>query len=244
MIENPLEQVELLKKVQAIDVQILEIERQKGDIPQKLEELTRQREQERADIDTAKESLVALDADKARIEKEVAFDRDSLKNFEDKTKNVGSTDAYEAALKELDTRRKIIRDKEDEVIRLMEQTETVNKKIAQLENDFEEIGTKYEEQETELKKRVDQIEQDSAELRAERDGVTAGVDGALLTRYDRVFKQRDGIGIAPIVNEVCQGCYMGIPPQIANDARAGKEGVQTCPNCGRIIYWAPRDAPE
>lgn len=244
MIENALEQVEQLRKVQDLDSQMLEFERAKGDIPQKLEQLEAERERDRADINTAKAKREKLESERRQLEKEIAFDRESFKKFEEKIQTLDSNEAYQAAQKELDGRKQIIRQKEEEALRLMEEAETISKKISQLEADFSEIGKKYEEQEAELKKRVDQIEKDTADLRAQREEAAKDIDKGLLSKYEQIFKRRDGIGVVSVVNEICQGCFMGIPPQLVNNARAGREGVQVCPNCHRIIYWAPQDSPE
>ena len=243
MVENPLEQVEILRKVQDIDSQIKEFEIAKGDIPQRLAEMEAARSRDRADINTAQQKLQVLEQDRARLEKEIAFDRESFKTFEEKIKQVDSTEAAEAAAREVENRKKVIRGKEEDVLRLMEEVETIQKKIAQLEEDFSAIGEKYAEQEAELKKRVGEIEGDTKDLRAQRDALTVDLEKSLLRKYEQIFQRRDGLAIVPVVSEVCQGCFMGVPPQIVNDARAGREGVQVCPNCHRIIFWQPVDAP-
>jgi len=39
-----------------------------------------------------------------------------------------------------------------------------------------------------------------------------------------------------VLDEHCQGCNMGIPPQLYNIVLRG-ENIETCPYCHRIMYY-------
>jgi hypothetical protein len=68
-----------------------------------------------------------------------------------------------------------------------------------------------------------------------------GIDRSLVARYDQIFARREGRAVVAVRAEVCQGCDMGVPPQIVNFTRSGEQGVQTCPHCSRILYWEPAE---
>ena len=44
--------------------------------------------------------------------------------------------------------------------------------------------------------------------------------------------------IVPVINGVCQGCFMSIPPQQFNDILRGDK-LLNCPTCQRILYHQP-----
>ena len=48
--------------------------------------------------------------------------------------------------------------------------------------------------------------------------------------------ERLGLAVVPVVNGVCKGCHMAIPPQLYNIIQRGLS-METCPSCNRIIYW-------
>ncbi len=238
------EQIRLLKELQQIDLQIREIERAKSDIPQKRTELRSARERERADIQASKAQTSRNDEEAARLEKEIAWDQEALQAFEARTADFTSPEAYQAALRELDTRRRSIREKEETVVRRMEEREVLLKKVAQLEADFANVEKEYERKEQELELTIADVDKQTEGLRSQRAQMAAGIDRSLLARYDQVFKRRDGMAVVAVRGEVCQGCDMGVPPQIANFARSGEQGVQSCPHCSRILVWEPIDPPE
>jgi len=39
-----------------------------------------------------------------------------------------------------------------------------------------------------------------------------------------------------VIDAICQGCHLGIPPQQYNNLIKG-DSPESCPNCNRIIYW-------
>ena len=238
------EQIRLLRELQVIDTQIREIERAKSDLPRRREDLQKARARDRADIDAAKGQLTRNDQERQRLEKEISWDRDALTAFEDRTKNLTHADAISAQGKELETRRKSIKDKEDLVLKLAEEREVVEKKIQQLEADFSGVDKKYAEEEKELEKANAEVDTRTVGLRGQRAEVIAkGIDKSLVTRYDQLFTRREGRAVVAVKGEVCQGCDMGVPPQIVNFTRSGEQGIQTCPHCSRILFWEASEAP-
>jgi predicted nucleic acid-binding Zn-ribbon protein len=59
------------------------------------------------------------------------------------------------------------------------------------------------------------------------------LEPAIRNRCDRGFPTL-GRMVVPVIGGVCYGCFMSIPT-----ARTGEpnQGVQTCENCGRFIYF-------
>jgi hypothetical protein len=64
---------------------------------------------------------------------------------------------------------------------------------------------------------------------------------SLLKKYDMLRERRNGRAVVGVVNGVCQGCFMNIPPQQFNDLLKG-ERMLFCPTCNRILYHLPEAA--
>ena len=56
----------------------------------------------------------------------------------------------------------------------------------------------------------------------------------MLKIYDRAF-QAHGEGLAPIENNVCQGCFSSVTPNDRSRLISGRELV-VCRSCQRIVY--------
>jgi hypothetical protein len=84
---------------------------------------------------------------------------------------------------------------------------------------------------------AEQGKQDLAALKSDRETVAAAIDARLLEIFKyQLRKHSDGIAIAEVKKEVCQGCNMNIPPQMYNDLQK-TTSFQYCPSCERIIFW-------
>ncbi|RKZ20865.1 hypothetical protein DRQ23_08295, partial [bacterium] len=43
--------------------------------------------------------------------------------------------------------------------------------------------------------------------------------------------------VVPVVGGICQGCFILLPTSLVSQKNKN-ERIHTCPNCGRILYWA------
>jgi mannitol/fructose-specific phosphotransferase system IIA component (Ntr-type) len=67
------------------------------------------------------------------------------------------------------------------------------------------------------------------------DNIRALVNPRILKHYDRLIKGR-APALVPVEGDTCQGCFMKLPSQFAQQVRQDTEHIHTCPNCSRFIY--------
>jgi hypothetical protein len=61
-----------------------------------------------------------------------------------------------------------------------------------------------------------------------------GVNADALDLYNRLLSARDGQAMALVDSQVCQACYMSIPPNMNVQLARGRQVIQ-CPSCDRIL---------
>jgi uncharacterized protein len=66
------------------------------------------------------------------------------------------------------------------------------------------------------------------------------VQAAFLKRYTMLLNKRDGVAVVAINENVCQGCYMGLPPQQVIEVRKADK-INLCPTCQRILYFKEQE---
>jgi len=62
-----------------------------------------------------------------------------------------------------------------------------------------------------------------------------GIDRKILTQYERILNNRDGLAIVSVKGNSCQGCNMFVPAQVINLIKM-YERIITCEVCNRMLY--------
>jgi len=101
--------------------------------------------------------------------------------------------------------------------------------IEQQEKELEERRRKIEAEINDKKKQIENLKKKESKL-------TENLDPEVVFKFERIIKNKMGIGIVAIKRNVCMGCHMILPVQFANEVRIGEEYV-FCPYCSRILYY-------
>lgn len=131
-----------------------------------------------------------------------------------------------------------------------EKEQQLRKTILHKDKILEELVTQIEEQEDLMKLQEDEVkdEQEKMEsilkdknaelkiLKEQEDEIIPDIDEEVLFKFERIIRNKEGVGIVPIHETVCTGCHMTLPAQFVNDVRKGKD-FQFCPYCSRILYF-------
>jgi predicted nucleic acid-binding Zn-ribbon protein len=117
------------------------------------------------------------------------------------------------------------------------------KYLSELQEQLEEHEQLMEIQEEEVKTETDKKDQLLAQkqkelddLQNQEDSLTPGIDESILFKFERIIKNKSGVGIVPVHGNVCQGCHMTLPVQFVNDVHKGDD-FRFCPYCSRVLYW-------
>lgn len=87
---------------------------------------------------------------------------------------------------------------------------------------------KEEQKASNSKMPLAQLEKSIAEIRGQ-------LPNAVADRYDRLQKHYP-LAVVPLANGSCSRCGLAVPTAVVNAAKAGQE-LQTCPHCGRFLYY-------
>lgn len=79
------------------------------------------------------------------------------------------------------------------------------------------------------------------EKKAQRDELSKDLPENLVFKFERIIRNKAGIGVVPVHGIICQGCHMELPQQFANDVRKAtlekSDTIHFCPYCSRILYF-------
>jgi predicted nucleic acid-binding Zn-ribbon protein len=234
---------------------IPQVERLLG-VDQEIRGLTEQMEKEKAEMGAAKAEL-------AELKQRLTLDREAVAEMErtrqDLTKELRNMDKQversrerlsrarneresQAAERELDELRKLQRDRDEEikkVVALCDQArlsiEDGEKREQELESQIAGSIEGATRSVNELQARLDVLQQD-------RTALLATLPKMLARRYESLRARRP-MPVARAIKGVCMGCHIELPPMMYHEMLS-QTRFEECPHCHRIIYYCAETDAE
>ena len=169
--------------------------------------------------------------------KNLLAEAEAMREKSEKNMDVISTQReYEALDKE-------IRDASEKEQQYRKELQQKERTLGELDEQIKQHTGLIEQQEKELEERRKGIEAEIAEkqkqvevLRKQESKLTENLDSEVVFKFERIIKNKMGIGIVAIKGNVCMGCHMILPIEFANKVHIGEEFV-FCPYCSRILFY-------
>jgi len=226
--------LEALLVLQEKDRKIAKLQREIRDIPARKDDIDKQLEGAKTKLNQAREVLKKNTADLKQLEIEAAAHHEKILKYKQQQMEAKTNDQYRAFLQEIAAAEKLISGLEDREIVLMEQIEAAKKDIAEREAELKEEEDGVSEEKEMLEDRLGEVQEDLNALLADRGRITSTVSHSLLTKYERLFKNKGDFAVVQVEKDHCSGCHMRLPPQVTNDA-LNPEKLVICNFCGRML---------
>jgi len=232
------EQISNLRELQEVD---LEIDRIDAVIKIGDEELLQQSEaieRRRVVIADCLTRLAFGTERRLQLETEIQESQALIKDRQNKMMKVQTNREYQSLLKEIEDAKNANRQREEELLKLLEQDESLQKKneeqsalLAGEEARLAEDTTRREVEDVKLATKRQKITKD-------REGKAKKVTADLIRKYEQIRAKRDGLAMVGVNRGVCYGCYMNVPPQLYNELLR-EDKLHMCPTCNRLLFYSP-----
>ena len=237
------EKLKALEELQGVDLKIRDLAAEAEQHPARLKQIETERNQAKAALDAARGRLA--DNERARRQQQdlLGLEKEKVRKWESRLNELKTAREYAALARELDIAKKTNQTAAEEIIRLNTEYEELKKATTGLEQVLAEKEGVVAREGTEIQTLLSDLQARVAELEKERVALVEKCDKSLISKYERIRKQRGGVAVAPVVGGTCKGCQRNIPPQMANNLLTGSE-IMICPNCHRFIYAADEQSPS
>ncbi len=151
-----------------------------------------------------------------------------------------------ATQRELESTRRMITTRGDEISKLQAGVQETEQRIAAMQTSLEELRTSATAEKARLAELREKLEGRITKLRTTRSALTSKLDREVLGTYERIRKRLGGLAFVAAHRERCMACKMVVPHQIYVLLRKGDE-IPACESCGRMLYWSghfPDDKPD
>ena len=182
------------------------------------------------------ESMIEeLEKERRTLEDEMTDKIAHVKERQSKMMQVQTSREQTALLKEIEDAKKNVKENEEKIVSIMEQVEKLSAEATEEKNLLKSEKTLVDEEKVKVKSVIDELSKGKKTKKNKRDKQADAVNGSMIQKYEVLRERRNGLAIVNVLDGVCQGCFMNLPPQKYNMLLRGDQ-VLECPSCQRLIY--------
>jgi predicted nucleic acid-binding Zn-ribbon protein len=125
---------------------------------------------------------------------------------------------------------------EERVLEALDTTEALKEALQQKQNDLKKAEDLWQSEYNSLMMRQAQLDARKQDFVQKRQQLVAHLTEDLLTRYDAMRRSKQGRAVSKVEQNSCQWCRVILTPSELQHVRISEQ-LQTCTNCGRILYY-------
>lgn len=181
-------------------------------------------------------SLASMDKARGELVQDVRNMSQQLDHSRDKLSRARTEREANAAQRELEELRKLVRDREEEIGKLTADADAARQQIEATEADHRKLAGELAAREGDISSKLGSAESRGRDKQLERDAAIKALPPQLYRRYETIRSKR-GNALAQTTSGTCKACNMALPPQLFHRLRR-EPTLEQCPSCNRLIYFA------
>ena len=224
-----------LIKLQQIDTEIYALNREKTIKPEEIKVIELEFEVKKKSLLDLEKGLLDLQKQRKDKEGELAVKEEATKKLQSQLYSLKTNKEYQTMLQQIQGSKADASVIEDKILGLFEGADKISKDIDKEKSRLKEEEKVFSGQKQQVQARIKEIDDRLLQLQAQRKQILPLIDPKILSQYDRILSNRDGLAIVGVKLNSFLGCNMHVPPQVINLIRM-YDHIITCEMCNRILY--------
>jgi predicted nucleic acid-binding Zn-ribbon protein len=234
------DQIRALERLAQIDAELKELQEQLAQERSTLDGLTSGIAKLDEKLAVDRSAMGAMDKTRGELIQDVRNMNQQLDHSRDKLARSRTEREANAAQRELEELRKLVRDREEEIGKLTADADAARQQIDATETEHKKLVDELAACKGEISLKVSQVDGMAQRKQVERDSAAKVLPAQLYRRYEMIRSKR-GTAIAQTGDGTCMACHMALPPQLFHRLRR-EPILEQCPSCHRLIYFVPPEA--
>jgi predicted nucleic acid-binding Zn-ribbon protein len=235
------QELQILISVARVDAALNDLRTELGHLPAAVREAERKLGNLESNEQAAASKLEELVKERRETETGVEDNGAKIAKYRNQLMEVKTNKEYQAMLHEIEHLEKDTDAKEERLLILMDELDQEEEQHRSLTGESGQEKSKLSQDKSAAEARMSAIEKEVAELEAQKPAMLKDLPAPMRSRYDRVLAKLKDFAVTHTVDDVCQGCFTRIPPQVAVEVRQN-ERLVTCEGCGRLLVHYQSDA--
>lgn len=227
--------VDKLWELQSVLSALNEREKQMSVKPESFAVIDREYQTANEEMTTLQGKLEALNKERRRVDGELSDQQELLKKYQGQLMQVKNQQQYAAAWKEIDATRKSVKDLEESVLKNMTEADGLQGQLDERKGGHDALQSRYDTAHGEWQHSLSDLREEAEKLRARVAQIEATIPDRLRNEFHRIYKQRQQVAVARVMNETCSACRTRVRPALSQQLKRGE--MVHCEGCHRILYW-------
>ncbi|MFQ6677652.1 MAG: zinc ribbon domain-containing protein [Fidelibacterota bacterium] len=230
-----------LIQLQEIDGQLQEIRELLGDLPLKVDELSQNEKSAVEEIDHAKTRIKEIELNISKKDHNAKVIQEKIQKLKDQLFLVKTNKQYDALSQEIDFLKEELDSIETNELELTMEKDQLLEKTEKQENNLGSLTSNLHERRSNLESLIAESSEKKEQLKKDRELVISDLSDTIVSKYNRVFSARGGLGVVEVLSSSCSGCGSMVPPQKLAEVKKG-DSISSCDVCNRFLYWPSKTA--
>jgi len=235
--QNLKEQIRKLVELQVMDEEIFRFKRELREKPAQVEAFKNEFESKKINLKGLEDKLKVIQVKQKESELDLKVKEETIAKTDASLSLIKTNKEYQARLLEIENLKADKSLVEEKILLGFDEVEAARKAL----ETEKAVVTQYEKEFNAKKKQLDDdvaVIGDQLKVKeSQRARIAPEVRPDLLSRYERVLKNKDGLGIVKVADHTCGGCFMHLTEQVLNELKK-YEQIISCDQCARILYLA------
>ncbi|HEU4400502.1 MAG TPA: C4-type zinc ribbon domain-containing protein [Candidatus Polarisedimenticolia bacterium] len=192
------------------------------------------------EVEAKRAALVEMQKSRRKLEIDLAAVEQKITKYQGQLLDVKTNKEYQTMLHEIETCRADRAALDEKILIEMEEAEKRNVAVKALDDRLKEKRRATDEGKKRLDGTLSSLRGEQERLEAERKTLASSIPADYLDPFMKVARQRKGIALVAVREELCGGCHVRVMPKLIQQVRRAT-GLIACDSCKRWLY-VPEDA--
>jgi uncharacterized protein len=227
--------VEKLWELQSVLTQLGDREKQLTSKPESFAAVDREWQHANDEMTRLQQTIEQLSRERRRVDGELGEQQEILKKYQGQLMQVKNQQQYAAAWKEIDATRKHVKELEDSTLKTMGEIESLQKELEERREGSTDLKSRWDAAHEAWQHSLGDLRIEVDQLKARVSSIEGGLSDRLKRDFYRIFKQRQNVAVARVVNDSCSACRTRVRPALFQQLQRGD--LVYCEGCHRILYY-------
>jgi predicted nucleic acid-binding Zn-ribbon protein len=197
-------------------------------------------------VEQEKIQLDELQKDRRKLESDLMGVEAKIQKYQGQLSEVKTNREYQAMLHEIEGCKTERASLDEKILLEMEESEQHSDAFKKVEERLQAKRRETEEGKNKLAAQLEEMKREKERLEKEREQLAASIPASFLEPFMKIARQRNGVALVPVQEELCGGCHVRVMPKLIQQVRRATRLI-ACDSCHRFMYvpddlW-PKAAP-